>query len=150
MQRNGIEVLSRIPGLLEHLTTCSTNKWHFYSVIPEDKGFLGSMSHRKHDGSSEAFSMNTYRRHVLQEELNAFADKLGIPVNWGYEMETLEQDEHGVSVTFANGVKESFSFVIGCDGLRSKTREVLFGEQPADYTGLCTVINLNSFRVIAF
>ena len=136
MQRNGIDVLSRIPGLLEYLTGYATNDWHFYSVIPEDKGFLGSLAHPDRGSGPHSIA---YRRHILQEELNAFAEKLGIPVKWGHELATLEQDEGGVNVTFTNGAKESFDFVVGCDGLGSKTREILFGDQRADYTGLAMV-----------
>ena len=60
-------------------------------------------------------------------------------MKFGHELHTLEQDEDGVDVIFTNGAKERFSFVIGCDGLHSNTRKVLFGDQPADYTGLAMV-----------
>ena len=74
---------------------------------------------------------------------------MGIAVNWGYQLEALQQDDDGVSVAFANGVQESFSFVIGCDGLRSSTRESLFGEQPVHYTGLSMVRSVLDIPVLS-
>lgn len=58
---------------------------------------------------------------------------------WGHKLEAIEQGEDSVTVTCANGVKETFSFVIGCDGLHSNTRICIFDEQPASYTGLTQV-----------
>lgn len=97
------------------------------------------MTHPKREDAPDAPGAITMRRHVLQQQLVDFAEKLGIPVQWSHELENLVQDDEGISVTFANGVQERFSFVVGCDGLRSNTRRSLFGEQPADYTGLATV-----------
>lgn len=67
------------------------------------------------------------------------AEKAGVRVLWGHKLEALEQGEDNVAVTFANGVKETFSFVVGCDGLHSNTRSCLFGEQPTSYTGFAQV-----------
>ena len=68
-----------------------------------------------------------------------YAQKLGIPIHFGHKLVELEQAAESVTVTFANGAKETFSFVIGCDGLHSNTRGCLFGETPADYTGVSQV-----------
>ena len=76
---------------------------------------------------------------MLQKKITEFVGKLGVEFRWDHKLETLEQDENGVTVTFANGVKDAFSFVVGCDGLHSNTRCCLFGEQPANYTGLTQV-----------
>ena len=54
-------------------------------------------------------------------------------------MESLEQTEHSVKVRFANGVEEEGSFVVGCDGLHSNVRKVLFGVDKPDFTGLVSV-----------
>jgi 2-polyprenyl-6-methoxyphenol hydroxylase-like FAD-dependent oxidoreductase len=44
-----------------------------------------------------------------------------------------------VDVTFANGTKDTASFVVGCDGLHSNTRIALFGKEKADFTGMVRV-----------
>ena len=63
----------------------------------------------------------------------------GVPVKWGHKLVALEQREDHVTVTFENGVKDTASFVVGCDGLHSNTRVCLFGKQRADFTGLTQV-----------
>lgn len=51
----------------------------------------------------------------------------------------LEQDEQGARVTFASGQTESYELVIAADGIRSKTRELMFGDAPSfHYLGLVT------------
>lgn len=75
----------------------------------------------------------------MLKRLVEFAERAGVPVVWGHKLESLVQDNDSVTITFSNGVQETFSFVIGCDGLHSNTRTCLFGEQPATYTGLSHV-----------
>jgi 2-polyprenyl-6-methoxyphenol hydroxylase-like FAD-dependent oxidoreductase len=122
--------------------------WEFYSVLPEDKGFLGRITFPKREDAPEMPIAMTMRRHVLQQQLIDFTEKSEIPVKWGHELEGLEQSDEGVLVTFTNGVQEWFSFVIGCDGLHSKTRTYLFGEQSVDYTGVAAVCDHNVLRLL--
>ncbi len=42
---------------------------------------------------------------------------------------TLDQDEHGVDVTFDHGAPRRFDLVIGADGLHSMTRRLAFGPE---------------------
>ncbi|GAB4044694.1 FAD-dependent monooxygenase [Spirosoma jeollabukense] len=43
---------------------------------------------------------------------------------------TLEQHPNRVSVTFASGKTETYDLVIAADGVRSKTRQLMFGQEP--------------------
>ena len=131
--------MCRIPGLLEYITGFPREYWEFYSVIPEDKGLLGGMKLPRSPEAPDRPGALAVRRHILQQELNDFAQKMGIAVKWGYELQSLSQDDEGVTLKFANGEEARSDFVVGCDGLHSATRRELFGEQPADYTGLVTV-----------
>jgi salicylate hydroxylase len=125
--------------MLDHLHGCVQQEWRCYSVLPEDKAYLGGLSHpKRHDGPHGYGSM-TFRRPTLIQRLHEFAQKSGIEIKLDHMLQSLEQDSDGVNVVFANGVRERFSFVIGCDGLHSDTRKCLFGESPADYTGLALV-----------
>ena len=126
--------------MIDHLDAYSVDEWQCYSVIPEDKGYLGAIAFPRED--PHPYGALSLERHILQRKLIDFAEKLGVPVHWGYELDTLEQNDTEVSVTFTNTTKESFSFVIGCDGLHSNARKALFGDQPAVYTGLCMVMLL--------
>ena len=64
-----------------------------------------------------------------------------MPVKRGYKMETLRQDDEGVTVTFEKVTVEQFSSAIECDNLRSNTRKALFGEQLADSIGITAVMS---------
>lgn len=62
---------------------------------------------------------------------------------WGHKLDALEQGEDNAKVTFANGVRETFSFVVGCYGLHSNTRTCLSGEHAASYTGFAQIMYLS-------
>ncbi|QJD79457.1 FAD-dependent monooxygenase [Spirosoma rhododendri] len=51
----------------------------------------------------------------------------------------LTQDTNGVDVTFNSGKTERFELVIAADGIRSRTRKLMVGDEPMfNYLGLCT------------
>lgn len=139
MQRNGLRVLARFPGLMEHLNCFVIDQWQAWSVLKEDPGLLGISDHPKRFREDGGLGMMAISRPKMQKRLVDFAQKHGVPIFWGHKLEDLEQTAESVTVTFANGVKETFSFVIGCDGIHSNTRTCLFGVQPATYTGLSQV-----------
>ncbi len=47
----------------------------------------------------------------------------------------IEQDSHGVSITFANGTRTALDVLLGADGSRSLVRHQLFGALEPQYTG---------------
>lgn len=49
-------------------------------------------------------------------------------------VETLRQDESGVNVCFNNGETERFDLVLGCDGVNSQIRHLVFENAPASET----------------
>ncbi|WP_434446695.1 FAD-dependent monooxygenase [Lentzea sp. E54] len=57
-------------------------------------------------------------------------------------IDTLDQHEHGVDVTFHGGGSRSFDMVFGADGTHSRTREMVFGpeEQFHRYLGYCFAV----------
>ncbi|MEU6037633.1 FAD-dependent monooxygenase [Actinomadura sp. NPDC047616] len=57
-------------------------------------------------------------------------------------IDTLDQSERGVDVTFHSGRRRTFDLVVGADGMHSHTRESLFGpeEQFHRYLGYCFAI----------
>ncbi len=48
---------------------------------------------------------------------------------FGDSVDRLEQTERGVNVTFASGAKREFDLVVGADGLHSRVRELVFGDE---------------------
>ena len=51
------------------------------------------------------------------------AAELGAEIRWSAEAAAIEQDADGVRVTLADGGVEQAAYVVGCDGIRSFTRQ---------------------------
>ncbi|QDU12088.1 FAD-dependent oxidoreductase [Gimesia aquarii] len=61
--------------------------------------------------------------------------------------ESLQQEGEEVEVTLSDGSSETFDLVVGADGLHSKVRTLVFGEQPyyhTDWGGWVWWVDLNS------
>ncbi|MET0475784.1 MAG: FAD-dependent monooxygenase [Mycobacterium sp.] len=63
---------------------------------------------------------------------------------YGTRIESVQQDAAGVDVTFADGSTRRFDLLIVAEGIRSSTRNELFGSEPdyrdlGFYTAYCTV-----------
>lgn len=72
-------------------------------------------------------------RAALHDVLLAGAQ--GVPVALGTSIESLAQHGDGVDVRLTDGREERYDLVVGADGLRSRVRELLFGESPLAYAG---------------
>ncbi|GAB2523117.1 FAD-dependent monooxygenase [Spirosoma aerophilum] len=58
---------------------------------------------------------------------------------FGDSITALQQQPDQVNVTFASGKTDTFQLVIAADGVRSRTRQLVFGEEPRfQYLGLYT------------
>lgn len=68
--------------------------------------------------------------------LNILVEYLGNDsIRMGTSIESLEQVGEEVQVTLSDGREETFDLVVGCDGIHSKTRELLFGIADVADTG---------------
>jgi salicylate hydroxylase len=56
-------------------------------------------------------------------------------VHPGHEFVSLEQDDDGVTVRFANGTTDRAPLVVGADGNGSAIRSFVFGGEPATFNG---------------
>lgn len=141
LQVNGLEVLSRIPRLVESIEGGHLQRMLFHSVLPEDEGLLAKVEVPAQlegsDGTNE-FGLGV-QRPTFHRKLVDLAEAHDIPINWGHQLTRLEQHSDSVTVTFQNGKIDTASFVVGCDGIHSNTRGCLFGKEPADFTGLIQV-----------
>ena len=76
------------------------------------------------------------RRCFLEVLYNALPDKSRIVMNKG--VKTIKEDQDGVEVICRDGTSERGDMVIGCDGVHSKVRELMW-ENVAKYVpGLIT------------
>jgi 2-polyprenyl-6-methoxyphenol hydroxylase-like FAD-dependent oxidoreductase len=78
------------------------------------------------------------KRGILNRLLHAEAQRQGIKIAFGKKLDMLERtNEPGVIATFADGTTAEGSFLIGCDGIHSRTRQLINpNAPPPDYTGM--------------
>lgn len=77
--------------------------------------------------------MNIYRPeliNILREGVDPGSIRMGTTV------ESINQTGDEVNVTFSDGSEGTFDLVVGCDGVRSKTRSLIFGDVPLSYSGM--------------
>jgi len=72
-------------------------------------------------------------RAALHEVLLAAAGD--VPVTLGTSIDSATPHADGVDVRLTDGREPRYDVVIGADGLRSRVRELAFGEVPIDYAG---------------
>jgi 2-polyprenyl-6-methoxyphenol hydroxylase-like FAD-dependent oxidoreductase len=79
-------------------------------------------------------------RSVLHSTLLDELQRQEIPIHYSKRLQTISSNEDHVLATFADGSAAAGAFLIGADGIRSQTRQIIFPEAPApSYTGLITV-----------
>lgn len=137
LQPGGLRVLSLIPGLIEQIPGQSPDRMIHCSSLDGKEDILVD-DDISPDTMRERFGFPLIgvRRTEFQRLLIDTAEKHGIEIKWGHQAIEFEQSEDAVEVTFANGTKDTASFIVGCDGLHSNTRIALFGKEKANFTGL--------------
>jgi salicylate hydroxylase len=110
-----------------------------YSTLEEDEGLLGDNDVPADVRDAFGYSMRGVRRTELLQLLVDTAEVQGIPIHWDHRLIDIEQNDEGVKAIFANGFIDTGTFLVGCDGLHSMTRTVLFGEDPITFLGLTQV-----------
>jgi 2-polyprenyl-6-methoxyphenol hydroxylase-like FAD-dependent oxidoreductase len=77
--------------------------------------------------------MRSRLHQVLREE----AERQGIKMAFGKKLQDLSTSEQGVIATFADGTTAEGAFLVGCDGVYSRTRQLINPDAPTPkYTGL--------------
>jgi naringenin degradation protein FdeE len=69
-------------------------------------------------------------RPALHDVLLRAAQKLGASVTLGASVASLTQRPDAVDVTFTDGRRGTHDFVVGCDGIRSAVRDMIFDDVP--------------------
>ena len=85
---------------------------------------LGSVGAGVDRASHERYEI--HRDDLLDILFGAVADE--VELLFGRSIDRLEEGTDGVSVTFNNGNQCDYALVVGCDGNRSNTRKLLFGD----------------------
>ncbi|MDR6225153.1 FAD-dependent oxidoreductase [Desmospora profundinema] len=78
------------------------------------------------------------KRGVLHRVIREEAIRQGVPVRFGKKLEGIQVNEGGrVTARFADGTEDRGDLLVGCDGIHSRTRRILFPDSPQPtYTGM--------------
>jgi salicylate hydroxylase len=136
LQPNGLKILSLLPGLFAAIPGKDVVSMSSYPTLQEDEGLLGENDVPANVRDAFGYPMRGVRRTELLQHLVNTAEIQGTPIHWDHRLIDIEQSDGGVKVTFANGFTDTGSFLVGCDGLHSVARTVLFGEGPITFLGL--------------
>jgi len=83
------------------------------------------------------------KRSVFLQFLIESVQERGIEVRFNHALTGIVQGEDHVTAIFDNGQSVDGTFLVGCDGLHSQTRKILFGPDVAEYTGLTQTAGLS-------
>ncbi|MEM9302528.1 MAG: FAD-dependent monooxygenase [Pseudomonadota bacterium] len=59
----------------------------------------------------------------------------GIPIAFGHRLADVVQHKHGVTVRFEAAEPAELDLLVACDGIKSRTRDLLFETEPPRFTG---------------
>jgi 2-polyprenyl-6-methoxyphenol hydroxylase-like FAD-dependent oxidoreductase len=131
----GWDVAERM-GLIERLQTI---RYPIDAVEFVDAGgrpFLHVPVARVHDALNSNYVY--LRRHDLEAILAQRASELDVRIRYGMSIATLNEQADSIHVRFENGEQDTFSIVVGADGVHSRVRELVFGAEAqfARFLGL--------------
>jgi 2-polyprenyl-6-methoxyphenol hydroxylase-like FAD-dependent oxidoreductase len=89
-------------------------------------------------------AMNGITRSRLHVLLTDAVKASGADVRLGITVDALDDSAEGVHVTFSDGTQGDYDLVVGADGIHSKVRALVFGDDiQAEYTGqVCWRVNV--------
>jgi FAD-dependent urate hydroxylase len=131
---NGMNALEDL-GLAEQVLAAghACRAFQFMNSRGRHIGFID----RSRDRASFRFPLTMVRRADLHALLAAEATRRGVEIRYGARLSSLTQTEHEVSATFEDESVLTGSILLGCDGLRSKTRALIAPDAPAPvFSGL--------------
>jgi len=80
------------------------------------------------------------KRGLLQKALREAAVQQGIPIQYGKRLKEIRVEHQQVTAFFEDGTTASGDFLVGCDGIHSRTRQIIDPEAPPpSYTGLLSL-----------
>ncbi|WP_078393452.1 FAD-dependent oxidoreductase [Shouchella patagoniensis] len=89
------------------------------------------------------YLINIARFHLI-DILYKKIQQEGIKINFGKRLKSFEEESDQINVSFEDGTEEQGSLLIGADGVRSKTRSILFPfpSYPLKYSGKWAVYGM--------
>ncbi|GHG02394.1 MULTISPECIES: FAD-dependent monooxygenase [Amycolatopsis] len=107
------------------------------TFLDADGGVIASLAPEAIIGATEGGDLEIRRGDLIRTLYDLVRDD--VEFRFGDTIETLADHAGGVDVTFRGGREERYDLVIGADGLHSRTRELVFGDEAPfhHYLGYC-------------
>lgn len=83
------------------------------------------------DAASDGERYEIHRDDLLDILFDAVSDR--VEVRFGRSIKEMADGTDGVAVTFDDGSRGDYALVLGCDGNRSNTRRLVFGDSDASF-----------------
>ncbi len=99
------------------------------AALFDSTGRLLAPSPERPDWPGSKAPLGVYRP-VLLSIMADKAKSLGVEIRRGVTAATIEEGDDDVTVTFSDGESRRYDFVVGADGIGSRTRTELFPEAP--------------------
>ncbi|THV39817.1 FAD-dependent monooxygenase [Glycomyces buryatensis] len=133
-----IEVVRRM-GILPRLREAHIDSRRL-AFLDADGGEVASVHPYVLAGSIEGQDLEMGRGHLTATLYATVRDN--VEFLFDDSIDTLDQSEHGVDITFRGGDRRTFDLVVGADGMHSHTRRILFGpeERFHRYLGYCFAV----------
>jgi 2-polyprenyl-6-methoxyphenol hydroxylase-like FAD-dependent oxidoreductase len=136
---NGMSVLKTL-GCIGEVAPAG---FHFGGIVFHDERGreIGVIDYGDEGTQNREFGASgiVIKRGRLQKGLREAAIAVGIPVHFGRKLVDIEaRRDGGAAASFADGSVVEGDVVIGCDGIYSRTRRIIFPDPPnPEFTGLC-------------
>ena len=133
-----IEVVRRM-GILSRLRDVHIDLRRL-TFLDEDGSKVVSLDPHAVTGGVEGRDLEVRRGDLTDALYTAVRDD--VEFLFGDSIDTLDQSDHEVEVTFRSGGRRTFDMVFGADGVHSRTRELLLGpeQQFHRYLGYCFAV----------
>lgn len=108
--------------------------WFMYQLGQDARGYPAGTT--IHELKSAKGQSSVHRAHYLDELVKLVPKEIA---HFGKRLVNYTEDADGVTLKFADGTSAKHTVMIGCDGIKSRTRQILLGEgKPeafAQFTG---------------
>lgn len=118
-----VESICHVPasGAIKHYQTGAT-------LIDTERGALPKAQYGAH-------YCQVHRADLHQALAEAVQNNDANAIHLGCQFRGLEENADGITAEFGNGTSATGDVLIGCDGIRSRVREVLWGPDEPRFTG---------------
>ncbi|GAB3989254.1 FAD-dependent monooxygenase [Spirosoma daeguense] len=130
---NGLNVLNEIISLDKIFTDFTPGKMSFFNAKNKNIGEIDTVTQRELYGAETI----QVKRGLLNKAIRQEALGKGIKIEFGKKLTSISQTDKNATAFFTDGTNVTGDFIIGCDGIHSATRNVIFPDAPKlAYTGL--------------